>query len=92
MKKYRDNFINSSYSFSLLISKKSNLLLQKLFRDYKEFQDRQVKGDKDQNKIEESKVIFKKTQNDFINSLRKEFSIQEDIEFETYAITLPGEP
>lgn len=92
MRKYRDSFIDASYSFSLLISNESNLLLQALVKAYKDFMDSQVIGSSNADQIGKSKEAFAQAQNNFINSLRKEFSIKGDIDFRTYAISLPGEP
>jgi len=76
-KKYRDNFIDAYYPFALLISKKNYKNFLETIKAFEKFL-----KDKD-------KAAYQKVQKRFINGLRKEFSINESIDFEPYAINVP---
>jgi len=77
-KKFRDQFINSYYQFSLLVSKEAYIKLETVVERFIKFL---------QN--EEHKAEFKKAQNEFINQLREELADQEKINFCAYAIKVP---
>lgn len=91
IREYRDNFIDAQYSFALLISNESNILLQELIHAYSTFMtiSSRKKAGKELERVQNE---FKLAQNLFVNSLRDEFSIEGDINFETFAITTPEEP
>lgn len=78
-KKYRDNFIDAYYPFVLLISRKNYKNFLETIKTFEKFLE-----DKD-------KDAYQKVQKKFINGLRKEFSINESIDFETYAIRIPSD-
>lgn len=75
--KIRDELQDAYFSFSLLTSEKSYKALSKMMSAFEIML-------KDNSKLAE----FKKAQSYFVNSLRKEFFIDKEINFETYDFRL----
>ncbi|MEK7173372.1 MAG: hypothetical protein AAB740_05395 [Patescibacteria group bacterium] len=85
-KRFRDQFIDSYFQFSILVSKDAYIKLEAVVERFTKFL-----SNKDEGKAEEYKKEFKNSQNEFINQLRKELSDQEKIDFGAYAIEIPND-
>ncbi len=77
-KKFRDEFIDSYFKFSILVSNASYKKLESVVEQFIKFLAKEI-----------TREEFKKTQSEFINQLRQEFSNEEEIDFGAYAIEIP---
>jgi len=79
-KEMRDNFIDSYLSFSIFVSNAAYEKFKRVIEAFQQFLGKSI-----------TKEDFQKVQSEFINQLRRELSIKEKIEFETYVIPVTEE-